>query len=760
MTSQAAAIAQLCDICCQAAVFRDDDPTLHETLNDTGHAILAKAPCSGSATKYTIGSQPNRYPDGFMPEKSLRVDIFPSLPAISASAEQGCDFCAFLRTTISSEDTQDELRRVYGSALLESGNRFKFSIHMWFSFRTKMQVEDRGHGLRGAGILLTFEHDRKASITLACFAEGLTGSEPSDIWLGLGAPSSQSYKQEDRVVWISKVLKEDSKGREEVRASSFLPERLIAVEAPNPRLVITGDFPLFSPKSGNSPRYAALSYCWGKKEKADQQLKTTKATISRRRDRITEDEMTEVLRDAVSVTQMLGIPYLWVDAICILQDDITDWQRQCVDVARLYAGAAVTICAASSTSCREGFLGQRGHRIRMPFSSSKRPGLSGSFYLQFKYATSQPNDIFFDPDADVAHSRWSSRGWTFQENIAASRKLVFGSSNIHYYSLGSVRSMGCPPRRRVDSSALSQKRPDDLDEIYSSWYRVLTSYSRLGRDAFQTARDILPAISGLASHYQVWTQDSYHAGLWKEDLFRGLMWTYDLQTEQLPSRHSVSPGQSMRVVDCHLPSWSPLGSGLAIDYPVQMHRRGTLGRGLERERKVPVSDFTPAYEALAASTKPLGSGNPFGDIQSGWGLEIKSRVIDMAKLDAEELEIDETGLYLEFAGTLSYKGRCLGRYFLDFYYNLESPSKPCCSKCEIASFTWVLLGSCKVEGGDCLAGLVRQQPTGGFGLVLFSIPNSDKFCRAGVFFPGLPDYPHDGLALFEQLGEVRAVTVI
>ncbi|KAL8383357.1 hypothetical protein RB595_006891 [Gaeumannomyces hyphopodioides] len=694
MTSQAAAIAQLCDICCQAAVFRDDDPTLHETLNDTGHAILAKAPCSGSATKYTIGSQPNRYPDGFMPEKSLRVDIFPSLPAISASAEQGCDFCAFLRTTISSEDTQDELRRVYGSALLESGNRFKFSIHMWFSFRTKMQVEDRGHGLRGAGILLTFEHDRKASITLACFAEGLTGSEPSDIWLGLGAPSSQSYKQEDRVVWISKVLKEDSKGREEVRASSFLPERLIAVEAPNPRLVIT------------------------------------------------------------------GIPYLWVDAICILQDDITDWQRQCVDVARLYAGAAVTICAASSTSCREGFLGQRGHRIRMPFSSSKRPGLSGSFYLQFKYATSQPNDIFFDPDADVAHSRWSSRGWTFQENIAASRKLVFGSSNIHYYSLGSVRSMGCPPRRRVDSSALSQKRPDDLDEIYSSWYRVLTSYSRLGRDAFQTARDILPAISGLASHYQVWTQDSYHAGLWKEDLFRGLMWTYDLQTEQLPSRHSVSPGQSMRVVDCHLPSWSPLGSGLAIDYPVQMHRRGTLGRGLERERKVPVSDFTPAYEALAASTKPLGSGNPFGDIQSGWGLEIKSRVIDMAKLDAEELEIDETGLYLEFAGTLSYKGRCLGRYFLDFYYNLESPSKPCCSKCEIASFTWVLLGSCKVEGGDCLAGLVRQQPTGGFGLVLFSIPNSDKFCRAGVFFPGLPDYPHDGLALFEQLGEVRAVTVI
>jgi hypothetical protein len=199
---------------------------------------------------------------------------------------------------------------------------------------------------------------------------------------------------------MSKMLKEDGKGQDQRPANSFVPERLISVDEVNPRLVLRTNLTAFG-ASSRTPTYAALSYCWGPADDAKQQLTTTKASIAQRQKAITTNEMTEVLRDAVAVTRALKIPYLWVDALCILQDDISDWERQCVDVAELYANAIVTICVPSSTSCRQDFLRQRGLRIRLPFVSVRRPTLSGSYYLQFKYAGVPRGDVFNEGDADA-----------------------------------------------------------------------------------------------------------------------------------------------------------------------------------------------------------------------------------------------------------------------------------------------------------------------------------------------------------------------
>lgn len=760
MESSSDPIAQLCDVCLQGALFRDDTSTLYETVDDIGRPILAKWPRTGPETQCTTDAQWGALPEGVIPHVPFRKDVFPDVPALAASAEQGCGFCAFLKTIILSDDARDEMIRVFGPNFFEQGSQLGFSILVRFILRNGMMFEgheDRGHGLLGAQIRLDFEHCKTRHIVFSCFAEGVTGSDPSDIWLGLSAPSSQAYHDKDRVEWITTVFEREEEAKKESQAVSIIPERLIYVGSSTPRLVVTAESrPEGEP--GTAPRYAALSYCWGAKQQAKQQLTTTKVTIARRKTAITDDEMTEVVRDAVAVTRILGIAYIWIDALCILQDDITDWQRQCVDVARLYAGAAVTICAASSTSCLQGFLRQRGTRIRMPFVSSRRPELSGSFYLQFKYVTSRPGNVFFNADADILHCRWSHRGWTFQENVASSRKLVFGNANIHYYSPVTAQSMGSGPRERFDSSPLSRERPEDLDDIHSTWGQILINYSRLGHHSLQTPRDILPAISGLASHYHTWLQEEYNAGLWKGDLLRGLMWTYDLAKGQLPSRHAVVPRQYFLSSSPLLPSWSPLGGGRAIAYRVNMYG-GVESRRGAHARRVPMSDFEPAYETLVAHTKPSGSENPFGDLESDWGLEIRSRTIDMSRLEARDLELDDLGGDLEFEATLEYRDRCLGRYVLDFYYTLDSTTKPSCSLDEIASFTWVLLGSCRIaEKEDGLGAM--QQPTGAFGLILLPIPDSDKFFRAGVFFPGFPDRPHDGLALFEELGEIKTITVV
>ena len=79
-------------------------------------------------------------------------------------------------------------------------------------------------------------------------------------------------------------------------------------------------------------RYAALSYCWGTAEEAQEQLKTTKASLADHRRGISLETMSTVLLDAVTACRAMNIRYLWCDAICILQDDVRDWEEQSVQM--------------------------------------------------------------------------------------------------------------------------------------------------------------------------------------------------------------------------------------------------------------------------------------------------------------------------------------------------------------------------------------------------------------------------------------------
>jgi hypothetical protein len=63
--------------------------------------------------------------------------------------------------------------------------------------------------------------------------------------------------------------------------------------------------------------YVALSYCWG----VSQALTTTKLTLTQRKKEISLVDMPQTLQDALFITQQLGIPYIWIDALCIIQDD-------------------------------------------------------------------------------------------------------------------------------------------------------------------------------------------------------------------------------------------------------------------------------------------------------------------------------------------------------------------------------------------------------------------------------------------------------
>lgn len=86
-------------------------------------------------------------------------------------------------------------------------------------------------------------------------------------------------------------------------------------------------------------KYATLSYCWG--DTMPEGSTTTLANIRDREDRLQIADLPQTLRDAINVTRWLAIRYLWIDAICIIQNSHEDWKIESAKMASI-TGAALS----------------------------------------------------------------------------------------------------------------------------------------------------------------------------------------------------------------------------------------------------------------------------------------------------------------------------------------------------------------------------------------------------------------------------------
>lgn len=102
-------------------------------------------------------------------------------------------------------------------------------------------------------------------------------------------------------------------------------------------------------------QYVALSYVWG----TGSALKTTHETLSSRLSGFLVSELPSSVRDAVQITRRMGFEYLWVDALCIIQGDLEDWNHESALMARVYGGAAFTIMADLAPDTDSGILHER-----------------------------------------------------------------------------------------------------------------------------------------------------------------------------------------------------------------------------------------------------------------------------------------------------------------------------------------------------------------------------------------------------------------
>jgi hypothetical protein len=200
-----------------------------------------------------------------------------------------------------------------------------------------------------------------------------------------------------------------------------------AAEASSPRSLRVVD--ITERRIVNMPpnsRYLALSYVWGENRQAldsrlDKSLTTRNFQQLEQVGGLDGVSLSNTVRDALALAADLGERYLWVDALCILQDDVDDLAVQTSQMDQVYSGAVFTIIAACGDGSHSGLAGT-AQRPRNVFK--RHVQVSGGMSLAPSAALSS-GDL-------LPASTWNVRGWTFQERLLSRRQLVFTDAQVFW----------------------------------------------------------------------------------------------------------------------------------------------------------------------------------------------------------------------------------------------------------------------------------------------------------------------------------------
>ncbi|KAF2493583.1 hypothetical protein BU16DRAFT_513599 [Lophium mytilinum] len=192
--------------------------------------------------------------------------------------------------------------------------------------------------------------------------------------------------------------------------TSTLPVRLLDIDSTGSN--DTAIHVVASSVLPSSTAYAALSYIWSA---ADELLLTSHNTAALF-DSISIDSLSKPVADAISVTRKLGLRYLWVDALCVLQDSPSDRREECTKMTNLYRNAIVTIAASYGSNSPENGAG------RQPSDDNNDP------------------TIHLTPDAS-----WDTRAWSQQERILSKRTLYLTDDQL-YWECPSLKASDTLPK--------------------------------------------------------------------------------------------------------------------------------------------------------------------------------------------------------------------------------------------------------------------------------------------------------------------------
>ncbi|UPL01158.1 hypothetical protein LCI18_012092 [Fusarium solani-melongenae] len=325
-------------------------------------------------------------------------------------------------------------------------------------------------------------------------------------------------------------------------ATLVLPSRVLQLTSDGKATIVR----LIDLNSSTPVEYAALSYSWGHTP-ARPLLTTTRKNLDQMWRGIDVSQLPSTLRDAVAVCSRLGIDMLWVDSLCIIQDDTTDWDKESQKMGDVYQNAFVTIISASTHSCHESFL----NNMRQRSVALARSG-TGDVCIKARRTATRGHHFRFNESYGEEVDPIDGQAWTLQERVLSSRAIVFTGAEIQWQCRASKTcECGLPSEETISEiirEQLSKANPGW--DPNKAWWLFLAGYTRR---SLTIVKDRLPALSAIARLMSTPIDSEYFAGLWSNSLIKEMCWTvlphrnaYFLTTYIAPSFSWVSVVGPMR----------------------------------------------------------------------------------------------------------------------------------------------------------------------------------------------------------------------
>ena len=397
-----------------------------------------------------------------------------------------------------------------------------------------------------------------------------------------------------------------------LRESSYYPSRLIKVgrNDQDPQLVLREN------NNNLHGPYAALSHCWGG---VIDFLMLNADLVDKFRQSIPFESLPASFQDAIVACRHLGIQYIWIDSLCILQRGRgarEDWLAHANEMHRIYANCELNLAIDAASNPHGGAFRSRDTQHLQdcvawtPYHSPKAPKLwnpdevsddSSDDELapaEQQPATAQMNRCTIFNKDDFSFSRASlplnKRAWVLQEKLMSPRTLHFQADRIFWEcdektTLSEYMPDGMAGEKQgfdcMHQSAYSIKEPGRQEQRFG-FFDYVSQFAE--RQLSHADQDKLVAFSAIARTCATWAGAPYCAGIFRQAMPWGLVWR---ASPQAPSKRPAY----------RAPSWSWASVDARVYFDTQ-----------------PYATMTDMTVVNDISVDLVDPANEFGQVRSAW----------------------------------------------------------------------------------------------------------------------------------------------
>ncbi|KAF4502009.1 HET-domain containing protein [Fusarium agapanthi] len=263
-------------------------------------------------------------------------------------------------------------------------------------------------------------------------------------------------------------------------------------------------------------------------------LTTTRTSLHAHISGLFVADLPKTFRDAVSLCRYLGIPYLCIDSLCIIQGDTKDWARESSRMLNVYSNAYLVIAANHASDSAAGCFHNRPSRMSVNVILAGIGLVHAQLGANSDEVLPHNNEFFDEP--------LTKRAWALQERLLATCMVHYNNGQMYFECRhGIVGDDGCNTDTPYCDLSPVMNHRCSAREALLTWSSIIWNY---GDRNLTKPTGKFPALSGIASLLGGLLKDEYVAGLWSSVMVQGLAWQGQWRPKLQPINEYIGPSWS------------------------------------------------------------------------------------------------------------------------------------------------------------------------------------------------------------------------